>query len=883
MHKYYGLNELREMFLTFFESKGHLRLPSFPLVPENDPSLLLINAGMAPMKPWFKGEEEPPRRRVCTCQKCIRTGDIENIGHTARHGTYFEMLGNFSFGDYFKHEAIAWTWEFLTDPKWVGLEKDRLYPSVYQEDDEAFNIWRDEVGIPEDRIYRMGKEDNFWEHGSGPCGPCSEVYYDRGEEFGCGSPDCKPGCDCDRYMEVWNNVFTQFDNDGEGHYTELAQKNIDTGMGLERLAVICQNVNSLFDVDTVMNITNKVSELTGAHYGDSQASDVSLRIITDHIRSATFMICDGVLPSNEGRGYVLRRLLRRAARHGKLLGVNEPFLYQILDTVVHENEGEYKDLRQKQDYITKVVRTEEENFAKTIDGGMKIFADLLAEHKAKGETQFSGKDAFKLYDTYGFPVDLTEEMVQDEGMTLDRVAFDEEMEAQRVRARKAREALGDLGWSGVEFGKEIPSTVFDGYDKTEITGAKVVAIVAEDQLVDEIVSGMEAIVVLDTTPFYAEMGGQVADHGTITAEGMTYNVTDVQKNKGGKFMHYGKLTQGSLKVGDTVTATIDVDRRKAIMRAHTATHLLDKVLRTVLGDHVHQAGSLVEPDRLRFDFTHFSALTAEELAKVSALVNEAVLEGYDVVTEELPIEEAKKKGAIALFGEKYGEVVRVVDMGEGYSVEFCGGTHLSNTAKVGVFHISNEFSVASGVRRIEATTGKLSLDVMNQNQKMLFEAAAVLKAKPGELREKAKAMMTEAKKLHQEIEKFKAEASVGEARQFLMSAKTVGELKVLTASRENVDAATLRQMGDFLKDKEPNVVAVLASTSDEKISFLAVCGKNAIAKGIKAGDLVKNVCTICGGKGGGKPDSAMGGGKDMLKLDDALASVDDYVAVKLGL
>ncbi len=883
MHKYYGLNELREMFLTFFESKGHLRLPSFPLVPENDPSLLLINAGMAPMKPWFKGEEEPPRRRVCTCQKCIRTGDIENIGHTARHGTYFEMLGNFSFGDYFKHEAIAWTWEFLTDLKWVGLEKDRLYPSVYQEDDEAFNIWRDEVGIPEDRIYRMGKEDNFWEHGSGPCGPCSEVYYDRGEEFGCGSPDCKPGCDCDRYMEVWNNVFTQFDNDGEGHYTELAQKNIDTGMGLERLAVICQNVNSLFDVDTVMNITNKVSELTGAHYGDSQASDVSLRIITDHIRSATFMICDGVLPSNEGRGYVLRRLLRRAARHGKLLGVNEPFLYQILDTVIHENEGEYKDLRQKQDYITKVIRTEEENFAKTIDGGMKIFADLLAEHKAKGETQFSGKDAFKLYDTYGFPVDLTEEMVQDEGMTLDRVAFDEEMEAQRVRARKAREALGDLGWSGVEFGKEIPSTVFDGYDKTEITGAKVVAIVAEDQLVDEIVSGMEAIVVLDTTPFYAEMGGQVADHGTITAEGMTYNVTDVQKNKGGKFMHYGKLTQGSLKVGDTVTATIDVDRRKAIMRAHTATHLLDKVLRTVLGDHVHQAGSLVEPDRLRFDFTHFSALTAEELAKVSALVNEAVLEGYDVVTEEMPIEEAKKKGAIALFGEKYGEVVRVVDMGEGYSVEFCGGTHLSNTAKVGVFHISNEFSVASGVRRIEATTGKLSLDVMNQNQKMLFEAAAVLKAKPGELREKAKAMMTEAKKLHQEIEKFKAEASVGEARQFLMSAKTVGELKVLTASRENVDAATLRQMGDFLKDKEPNVVAVLASTSDEKISFLAVCGKNAIAKGIKAGDLVKNVCTICGGKGGGKPDSAMGGGKDMLKLDDALASVDDYVAVKLGL
>ena len=881
MHKYYGLNELREMFLTFFESKGHLRLPSFPLVPENDPSLLLINAGMAPMKPWFKGEEEPPRRRVCTCQKCIRTGDIENIGHTARHGTYFEMLGNFSFGDYFKHEAIAWSWEFLT--KVVGLDENRLYPSIYENDDEAFEIWNKEVGVPAERIFRFGKEDNFWEHGSGPCGPCSEIYYDRGEKYGCGKPGCTVGCDCDRYMEVWNIVFSQFDNDGHDHYTELKQKNIDTGMGLERLAVVCQDVDSLFDVDTVMNITNKVTEITGASYGQSREKDVSLRVITDHIRSASFMICDGVLPSNEGRGYVLRRLLRRAARHGKLLGVDRPFLYEVVDTVVHENEGHYPELRERQAYITKVIRTEEENFAKTIDGGMKIFADLLAEHKAKGETQFSGKDAFKLYDTYGFPVDLTEEMVQDEGMTLDRVAFDEEMEAQRVRARKAREALGDLGWSGVEFGKEIPSTVFDGYDKTEITGAKVVAIVAEDQLVDEIVSGMEAIVVLDTTPFYAEMGGQVADHGTITAEGMTYNVTDVQKNKGGKFMHYGKLTQGSLKVGDTVTATIDVDRRKAIMRAHTATHLLDKVLRTVLGDHVHQAGSLVEPDRLRFDFTHFSALTAEELAKVSALVNEAVLEGYDVVTEEMPIEEAKKKGAIALFGEKYGEVVRVVDMGEGYSVEFCGGTHLSNTAKVGVFHISNEFSVASGVRRIEATTGKLSLDVMNQNQKMLFEAAAVLKAKPGELREKAKAMMAEAKKLHQEIEKFKAEASVGEARQFLMSAKTVGELKVLTASRENVDAATLRQMGDFLKDKEPNVVAVLASTSGEKISFLAVCGKNAIAKGIKAGDLVKNVCTICGGKGGGKPDSAMGGGKDMLKLDDALASVDDYVAVKLGL
>ena len=883
MHKYYGLNELREMFLTFFESKGHLRLPSFPLVPENDPSLLLINAGMAPMKPWFKGEEEPPRKRVCTCQKCIRTGDIENIGHTARHGTYFEMLGNFSFGDYFKLDAIQWTWEFLTDPKWVGLEPDRLYPSVYLDDDEAFDIWHKVVGIPKDRIYRMGKEDNFWEHGSGPCGPCSEVYYDRGEEFGCGKPDCAPGCDCDRYMEIWNNVFTQFDNDGEGNYTELSQKNIDTGMGLERLAVVCQNVDSLFDVDTVMNITNKVSELTGAHYGDSVASDVSLRIITDHIRSATFMICDGVLPSNEGRGYVLRRLLRRAAHHGKLLGVGEPFLYKILDTVIHENEGEYKDLRQKQDYITKVIRTEEENFAKTIDGGMKIFADLLAQHKEKGETMFSGADAFKLYDTYGFPVDLTEEMVKDEGMTLDREGFEKEMEAQRVRARAAREALGDLGWSGVDFGKEVPATVFEGYDRTELEGAKVVAIVAEDQLVDEIIPGTDAIVVLDRTPFYAEQGGQVADHGVITAGEAVYQVKDVQKNKGGKFMHYGKLTAGSLKVGDTVSAAIDADRRKAVMRAHTATHLLDKALRTVLGDHVHQAGSLVEPDKVRFDFTHFSAMTPEELARVGAMVNDAILEGYDVDAREMPIDEARKTGAIALFGEKYGEVVRVVNMGEGYSVEFCGGTHLNNTAKVGVFQILSEFSVASGVRRIEAITGKATLAEMKELQHTILDVSAALKVKPVELVERAKAMVQERKTLAQMIEKYKSKEALGEAERVLFSAKPVGEMKVLTAVIPEADANRLRSMGDFLRDKEPKVVGVLAAVQGEKITFLAVCGKEAVKAGVKAGDIIKSVTALCGGKGGGKPDSAMGGGTDLLKLDDALASVDDFVAVKLGL
>ena len=886
--KPFGLNELREMFLSFFETKGHLRLPSFSLIPQNDASLLLINSGMAPMKPYFTGEQEPPRHRVTTCQKCIRTGDIENIGKTARHGTYFEMLGNFSFGDYFKKEAIHWAWEFLTSKEWVGLDPERLYPSVFAgnettpADDEAFRIWNEEIGIPAERIFKFGKEDNFWEHGSGPCGPCSEIYYDRGEQWGCGKPGCTVGCDCDRYIEVWNVVFSQFDNDGENHYTELKQKNIDTGMGLERLACVCQGVPSLFDVDTVMNITRKVTEITGASYGQSHATDVSLRVITDHIRSATFMICDGVLPSNEGRGYVLRRLLRRAARHGKLLGVNDPFLYTVCDTVIHENEGHYPELRERQDYITKVIRVEEENFAKTIDGGLKIFNDMLSEHKAKGESTFSGADAFKLYDTYGFPIDLTLEMVEEQGMKLDEAEFHKQMDEQRQRARKAREALGDLGWAGVEFGKDVPETEFVGYDHTAIDDAKVVALVVENEQAEEVMPGVEAIVVLDKTPFYAEMGGQVADHGVISTDGVIFQVTDVQKNKGGKYMHTGKLTQGVLKVGDTVSASIDVKRRKAVMRAHSATHLLDKALRTVLGDHVHQAGSLVEEDRLRFDFTHFSALTAEELAKVSAMVNEAVLEGYDIHTDVLPIEEAKKKGAIALFGEKYGDTVRVVDMGEGYSVEFCGGTHLDNTAKVGVFHISSEFSVASGVRRIEATTGQASLDVMNRNQEMLFQAAAALKAKPGELREKAEQTMAEVKSLHQMVEKFKAKESAGEADRFLFGARQVGELKVLTATIADADANKLRQMGDMLRDKAPNVVAVLATVNGEKITFLAVCGKEAVAKGIKAGEIIKNVTAICGGKGGGKPDSAMGGGTDILKLDDALASIDDFVAGKLN-
>ena len=877
-HPYHGLNELREMFLSFFESKGHLRLPSFSLVPQNDKSILLINAGMTPMKPWFKGEEEPPRRRVCTCQKCIRTGDIENVGKTARHGTYFEMLGNFSFGDYFKHEAIAWSWEFLTEV--VGLEPDRLYPSIYLNDDEAFDIWNKEVGIPAERIFRFGKEDNFWEHGSGPCGPCSEIYYDRGPEYGCGKPGCTVGCDCDRYIEIWNNVFSQFDNDGHNNYTELKQKNIDTGMGLERLACVCQNVDSLFDVDTVMNITHKVSELTGAHYGETEKRDVSLRVITDHIRSATFMICDGILPSNEGRGYVLRRLLRRAARHGKLLGVNDPFLYQVVDTVIHENEGQYPDLREKQTYITKVIRTEEENFGRTIDGGMKIFSDLLAEHKQKLEKIFSGADAFRLYDTFGFPIDLTMEMAADEGLSVDENAFQKLMKEQKERAREARKALGDLGWAGVEFGKDVPATEFVGYDHSECD-AKIVAIVADEELRDEVAAGAEAVVVLDQSPFYAEMGGQVADHGTITADGVVFTVTDVQKNKGGKFMHYGRLAQGVLHVGDTVHTAIDMERRKAIQRAHSTTHLLDAALKKVLGDHVHQAGSLVEPDRLRFDFTHFEAISPEELRQVEELVNDAVLEGYPVVTEVLPIEEAKKKGAVAMFGEKYGETVRVVEMSD-FSVEFCGGTHVDNTAKAGPFRIKSESSVASGVRRIEATCGKLSLKAMESSQGVLSRAAQFLKTAPSGLLERMEQQANEMKQLRQALEKFKAEASLGEARQFLASAKTVKDLHVLATTRNGVDTAELRTMGDFLRDKDPKAVAVIASINGEKITFLAVCGKEAVARGIKAGDLVRHVSAICGGKGGGKPDSAMGGGSDPLKVDDALASVDDFVSEKLG-
>ena len=876
--KPYGVNELREMFLSFFESKGHLRLPSFSLIPQNDASLLLINSGMAPMKPYFKGEVEPPRRRVCTCQKCIRTGDIENIGKTARHGTYFEMLGNFSFGDYFKHEAIAWCWEFLT--KVVGLDPNRLFPSIYENDDEAFEIWNKEIGIPADHIFRFGKKDNFWEHGSGPCGPCSEVYYDRGEKYGCGEPGCTVGCECDRYMEVWNNVFSQFDNDGQGNYTELVQKNIDTGMGLERLAVVCQDVNSLFDVDTVMNITNHVTAITGASYGQSTKTDVSLRVITDHIRASTFMIADGVLPSNEGRGYVLRRLLRRAARHGKLLGVNKPFLFEVVGTVIKENGNHYSYLLERAEYITRIVKIEEENFAKTIDAGMRIYNEKLAEHKASGAKVFSGADAFLLSATYGFPVDLTAEMVEDEGMTLDLEEFNRQREEDKIRAREARKALGDLGWAGIDLGLDTTPTAFLGYEVVNCE-AKVLAVCVGEEVTGSITGGENGIIVLDRTPFYAEMGGQVADHGVILVGDSRFVVTNVLKDKGGKYLHHGKMVSGTIKVDDLVLAAIDVERRKAIMRAHSATHLLQKALTSVLGDHVHQAGSLVEPDHLRFDFTHYSAMTPEELAKVDAIVQSAVLEGYGVDVREMSIDKAKELGATALFSEKYGDTVRVVNMG-GYSIELCGGTHLDNTAKVGPFRIESEGSVASGVRRIEAITGKRCLEDMEKNRALIYSACAQLKVKPAELEDKLHAQAEEIKGLKRAIETFKARETAGETERFLYGARTIGGVHVITATVPGADAGKLRQMGDLLRDKDASVVAVLATVNDDKLTFLAVCGKEAVKLGLKAGDLVKLVCAACGGSGGGKPDSAMGGGKDITKMDNALALVDDFVSSKLN-
>ena len=874
--KKFGLNELREMFLSFMESKGHLRLSSFSLIPQNDASLLLINSGMAPMKPYFTGEQEPPRRRVCTCQKCIRTGDIENIGKTARHGTYFEMLGNFSFGDYFKHEAIAWSWEFLTSPQWVGLDPDRLYPSIYLDDDEAFEIWNKEIGIPEDRIFRFGKADNFWEHGSGPCGPCSEIYYDRGESYGCGEPGCTVGCECDRYMEVWNNVFSQFNNDGNGNYTDLAQKNIDTGMGLERLAVVCQDVNSLFDVDTVMNITNRVTELTGASYGQSYKMDVSLRIITDHIRASVMMICDGVLPSNEGRGYVLRRLLRRAARNGKLLGVNEGFLYKVVATVVAENKGAYPELLEREAYITKVIRVEEENFAKTIDAGLRIYNTMIAEHKEKGETTFSGADAFKLYDTYGFPIDLTIEMAEEEGLTVDQEGFKAYMEEQRVRARKAREALGDLAWAGIDLGLDATPTTFTGYDGKLTAEGKILAIVTDGELCSSIRKGEEGIIVLDQTPFYAEMGGQSPDFGTIALDGAVFSVNNVQKDKGEKYLHYGKMLSGSLTVENAVVSTVDADRRSAISRAHSATHLLQAALQKVLGDHVHQAGSLNMADHLRFDFTHFSAITEDELKQITELVNDAILEGYDVVTKTMSIEKAKSEGAMALFGEKYGDSVRVVTMGE-VSKELCGGIHVTNTAKIGSFTIISEGSVASGVRRIEALVGKENLRLAAANTAQIRKSAALLKTTPQDLLSRIDQMLKETKEQRQQLDQMQSKMLASDAERFLYAAKKVEGLNVITTTLNAMNPNALRKIGDMLREKDDSVVAVLSSVSEGKITFHAVCGKQAVQSGIKAGEIIKMVTAMTGGSGGGKPDSAMGGGKDALMLDNALANVDNFI------
>ena len=877
--KKYGLNELREMFLVFFEEKDHLRLPSYSLIPQNDPSLLLINSGMAPMKTWFTGEQEPPRKRVCTCQKCIRTGDIENVGKTSRHGTYFEMLGNFSFGDYFKHDAIVWCWEFLTQR--IGLDANLLFPSVYLDDDQAFDIWKNVVGVPVERIYKLGKDDNFWDHGSGPCGPCSEVYFDRGSENGCDRPDCAPGCDCDRFVEIWNNVFTQFSNDGEGNYSELSQKNIDTGMGLERLACVCQGVGNIFEIDTFMSIIKKVSEMSGVTYGASAQSDVSIRVITDHIRSGTMMICDGVMLSNEGRGYVLRRLLRRAARHGRLLGIKGTFLHELCATVISENKNSYPELLEKAGFIANVIRIEEENFGKTIDAGTSKLFGLIEEYKSKNEKTLSGADAFKLYDTYGFPLDLTIEILEESGMTADIPSFDEHMEKQRVRARKAREALGDLAWAGVELGLDNTPTTFSGYENESDDG-KILAIVTQGELSSGMREGDEGIIVLDKTPFYAEKGGQSADFGTITCSGALFEVTGVQVSKGDKYMHYGKMQSGALAVGDVVSSEIDVQRRHAIMRAHSATHLLHDILREVLGQHVTQAGSLVEPDHLRFDFTHFSALTKEELAEIERRVNEEILEGHEVDSEEMHIDDAKELGAVALFGEKYSEMVRVVEMGS--SIELCGGTHLDNTAKAGAFAITAEFSVASGVRRIEAITGRATLDALSDARENLSVLTGLLKAgAPEELAGKVEQNMQMLRELRRELDAVLSKDASGEAKNILNEARDIGGLKLITKVMDgNTDAGKLRQIEDTLRDLEPCIVSVLAATGDEKITIVATCGKSAVEKGIKAGDIIKEVAKICGGSGGGKPDFAMGGGKDASKLSEALGAVEGIIKTKLG-
>ena len=882
-----GLNELREKYLSFFESKGHLRLDSFPLVPKNDPSLLLINSGMAPMKKWFLAQEEPPRHRVTTCQKCIRTPDIERVGITARHGTFFEMLGNFSFQDYFKEEVIPWAWEFLTSDEWMAIPKDRLHISVYEEDDEAYDIWTKKVGIAPDHMVRLGKEDNFWEHGSGPCGPCSEIYFDRGPEYGCGKPTCGVGCDCDRYMEIWNLVFSQFDADGKGHYERLARPNIDTGMGLERLACVMQGVGNLFEVDTVQSVLHHVEHIANKTYGEDDKTDISIRVITDHIRSCTFMVSDGILPSNEGRGYVLRRLLRRAARHGRMLGITHPFLVELVETVIQSSETAYPELREHDAYIKKVIGTEEANFARTIDAGMNILNNMIDGLEKAHEHLLKGLDVFKLNDTFGFPLDLTKEIAAEQGIEIDEEGFHAEMTKQKERARAERLKKNISGWSEDLFGAlDAEPTVFTGYETLNDTGV-VVALSDEETLTDAIATDEEAkdgvLVVLDKTPFYAEMGGQAADHGVLNSADCSLRVLDVKKTPKGYYVHTCVLESGIVKVGDHLNAQVDKEYRMAIARNHTATHLLQAALREVLGDHVHQAGSYQDAEITHFDFTHFSAVTPEELARVQKIVNDKIYESMNVTVREMPIEEAKKLGAMALFGEKYGEVVRVVDI-EGWSTEFCGGTHVKNTAQIGGFKIVSEASVAAGIRRIEAVTGRNLLIRANLQEAMLHTVANTLKANNvTALPVRAEAVMAENKALAKELEEIKAQVAASKVTSLFDNAEEIGGVKIASAYFTGTTGDTLRGMCDTIRDKAVKpAVAVLVGKAEDKITMAVTVSKQAQEKGLKAGALVKEIAAVAGGKGGGKPDFAMAGLKDETKIDEALAAVSAIVKKALG-
>ena len=876
----YGVNELRRMFLEFFESKGHLAMKSFSLVPHNDKSLLLINSGMAPLKPYFTGQEIPPCKRVTTCQKCIRTGDIENVGKTARHGTFFEMLGNFSFGDYFKKESIAWTWEFLTEV--VGLDPDRLYPSVYLEDDEAWEIWNKDIGIPADRIFRFGKEDNFWEHGSGPCGPCSEVYYDRGEEYGCGKPDCTVGCDCDRYMEIWNNVFTQFDNDGNNHYTELEQKNIDTGMGLERLACIVQGVDSMFDIDTIKALRDHVCRLADKSYGIDHETDVSLRVVTDHVRSVTFMISDGIMPSNEGRGYVLRRLLRRACRHGRLLNIEGEFLTKLAQTVIEGSKDGYPELEEKKEFIFKVIAKEEEQFNKTIDQGLSILAEMEEELEKKGEKTLGGDQAFKLYDTYGFPLDLTREILEEKGISVDEEGFQAAMKVQRETARAAREVTNYMGADVTVYESIDPSvtSTFVGYDHLSWK-SPVTVLTTETELVEALSEGQKGTIFVEETPFYATSGGQEADQGVIrTAEG-EFQVEDVVKLLGGKIGHVGVVTKGMLKVGDEAELIVDQEKRSLSANNHSATHLLHKALRMVLGTHVEQAGSSVNEDRLRFDFTHFSALTPEEIQKVEEIVNEQIQKNLTVKVENMPIEEARKTGAAALFGEKYGDIVRVVSMGD-FSIEFCGGTHVSNTGVITAFKIISETGVAAGVRRIEALTAKGLMNYYSELEEKLHRAAKLLKASPDKLEEKITHVLAENKELRAEVESLKSKLAKDAMGDVTDQITEVKGLSLLAARIEGVDMNGLRELGDQMKEKLGEGVIVLASAVDGKVSLMAMATEGAVKQGAHAGNLIKGIASLVGGGGGGRPNMAQAGGKNPAGIDDAIGKVKEVLEAQLS-